>query len=64
MNQAAINGILSVCERHANRIRWAITKMTPLMPMTPKKFETLKEEEVSYLEVFTTRFSKLQDAPS
>lgn len=61
MSNTVLEGILLVCERHAKRLGWAMGKIKPLVPMTSQQFESLTPEEVSYFEVFTTRFAKLQD---
>jgi hypothetical protein len=63
MNQADyLTAILQTCDRHVFRLRWAMQSMTEWMPMTASRFQTLNNEDVAVLEVFTNRFGKLQDA--
>ncbi len=54
--------VLKTCDRHDARLTWAMHTMTNWLPMTAARFQSLTEEEVAVLEVFTNRFSKLQDA--
>jgi hypothetical protein len=46
---------------HADRITLARDKIASIMPLLPEKIEKLSSEELAYLELYTSRFAKLQD---
>lgn len=53
---------LEVCTLHAERLRWAMGKLSPLLPFTEDKIQQLTDEDLAVLDQFIVRFSKLQDA--
>ncbi len=53
---------LWICDRHALRLRWVMAETESLYPLTGPGFDTLSPQEVAYLDQFSTRFGKLQDA--
>jgi hypothetical protein len=53
---------LWICDRHVLRLRWAMEAVESLFPLNREQFDRLPPQEVAYLDQFTTRFSKLQDA--
>ena len=57
-----IQSHILTCDRHNKHFSWSIKKMADFMPMTGDRFNQLSEEEFAVLEVFSTRFGKLQDA--
>lgn len=57
-----IQSYLAICEKHNKHLAWSIKKMANFMPITGARFEKLSEEELSVLEMFASRFGKLQDA--
>lgn len=57
-----INAHLETCERYNKHLNWAIAKMANFMPLSAQTFENLSEEQLAVLEMFASRFGKLQDA--
>jgi len=55
------NEILKICERHGDRLQWAMESLRPLFPFTAETFPLLTDVEMAILDQFLTRFSKLQD---
>ena len=53
---------LWVCDRHAMRLKWVMAETESLFPLSGQQFDGLAPEEVAYLDQFSTRFGKLQDA--
>ncbi len=53
---------LWVCDRHAMRLAWVMEEIGSLFPLSGQQFDGLAPEEVAYLDQFSTRFGKLQDA--
>ncbi len=54
--------MLQNCKRHADRLHWAKTTLTPKFPLTETSMQQLSDTEIAILDQFTTRFAKLQDA--
>ncbi len=61
MNQPIIE-ILKICERHADRLNWAMTELQPHFPLSATSLGDLTDLEIAVLDQFSTRFGKLQDA--
>ncbi len=62
MNQHQILlSLLETCKLHAQRLHTALHHLGPFLPMTPQQLSTLKDEEIAYFELLTSRFAKLQD---
>lgn len=53
---------LAACERHAERLRWALGTLDPLRPLSPAGMAQLDEVTIAVIDQFSVRFSKLQDA--
>ena len=53
---------LWICNRHSERLRWALSVTEKLFPIRAEHFKNLKESEIAYLDQLASRFSKLQDA--
>lgn len=53
---------LTVCQRHANRLTWAMNNLQSKFPLTPASMFELNDAELAVLDQFSTRFAKLQDA--
>ena len=53
---------LKICQIHVDRLNLAIRKITPLYPFTEEIMKSIYDEDLGYLELFTTRLGKLQDA--
>lgn len=52
---------LKICERHAERLEWAMKEMDSRLPFTAESIGRLTDMELAILDQFSTRFSKLQD---
>ena len=51
-----------VCDIHADRVKIALEHIENLMPIEAQKLKHLSAEDLGFLELLTSRFSKLQDA--
>ncbi len=60
-NLLLLASYLDICHVHANRLKMALAHIEHLHPMQPSTFMQLSDEEVSYMELLISRFSKLQD---
>ncbi len=56
-----IHEILKLCERHADRLQWAMTELRPHLPFSEHALAQLSDIELAILDQFSTRFGKLQD---
>ena len=54
--------ILKTCERHADRLQWAMQQLQIVVPFSSERLTQLTEIELAILDQFSTRFGKLQDA--
>ena len=61
MSQSIIE-ILKICDRHADRLNWAMTELQPHFPLSATSLGDLTDLEIAVLDQFSTRFGKLQDA--
>jgi hypothetical protein len=57
----ALPEILKICERHADRLHWAMMELQPHLPFSKHNLATLSDLELAILDQFSTRFGKLQD---
>lgn len=62
MKQEAFQGTLDICERHAERLRWAMTTLAEKFPLSPETLDRLSDIDLAVVDQFIVRFSKLQDA--
>jgi hypothetical protein len=53
--------ILKICDRHADRLNWAMMQLQNRMPFTGHTLTLLNDVELAILDQFSTRFGKLQD---
>jgi len=58
----AFEGSLDNCERHADRLRWAMGELSRHFPLSPRELCELTDVELAIIDQFIVRFSKLQDA--
>ncbi len=56
-----IQEILKICDRHAERLNWAMQQLQAHLPFTEQSLATLEDMEIAILDQFSTRFGKLQD---
>ena len=61
MNRASYQGIVAICQIHAERLRWAKTTLQPLFPLNAEQLERLSPIDLAVFDQFIVRFSKLQD---
>ncbi|HEV2524666.1 MAG TPA: hypothetical protein VGU44_06000 [Gammaproteobacteria bacterium] len=57
----ALQPLLEIADLHANRILIAIDHIKTKIPVTATKINHLTPEELSFFELYASRFSKLQD---
>lgn len=50
-----------IADLHADRLQMALEHLKTLFPLTKAKMKNFSDEQLGYLEILTTRFSKLQD---
>lgn len=56
-----LKAIIEQCSKHAQRLDYAYNQIAFLLPLAADDIARLKDEEISYLDQFIFRFSKLQD---
>ena len=56
-----ITEIIKICDRHADRLNWAMTQLQNHIPFTGYTLKHLNDVELAILDQFSTRFGKLQD---
>lgn len=61
MMEFKMDKLLAECLKHIQRLESASKKMSLFMPMDPKKYENLTDDEVEHIDQFLFRFAKLQD---
>lgn len=59
--KASIKETLIICDRHADRLRWAVDQLQCHFPFDEDKLNQLNDMEIAVLDQFATRFGKLQD---
>lgn len=52
---------IDICDIHAQRLSTALEYVEKLFPLTPLKFEDLRDNDFAFLDLMSNRFSKLQD---
>ena len=62
MKKAVFDGIVDICQTHAQRLRWAMEQLAQKKPLTAQKLQKLTDVELAVCDQFIVRFSKLQDA--
>jgi len=60
--QLILKSILNECEKHLDRMNFAYENISYMFPLDPEKISKLKKEEITFIDQFIYRFSKLQDA--
>lgn len=53
---------LEICQRHADRLAWAMAQLRDKFPLTASDIKALSDDQLAVLDQFSTRFAKLQDA--
>jgi len=62
MIEIQIDRVLSECDKHLARMRYAAAKMSGFMPLNAESFQRLQEDEIASIDQYLFRFAKLQDA--
>lgn len=62
MTDLRLEKLISECDKHLKRISSAYKKMSTFMPLDPKKYQQLSEDDIEHTDQFLFRFAKLQDA--
>ena len=60
-DEARLKIIIGQCDKHAQRLNYAYSQIAFLLPFTVENVNSLKDEEISHLDQYIFRFSKLQD---
>lgn len=61
-DEVILQDTLNVCSKHQSRMTYAYKKIVPNLPFTKDNVTQLSDEDVSHLDQYIFRFSKLQDA--
>ncbi|MGZ8189998.1 MAG: hypothetical protein ACXWTS_02065 [Methylococcaceae bacterium] len=56
-----IDEIMKICDRHADRLNWAMTQLQAHLPFSEHTLSKLNDVDIAILDQFSTRFGKLQD---
>lgn len=56
-----LNETLKICDRHADRLLWAMNQLNAHFPLTEHSLNQLSDVNIAILDQFSTRFGKLQD---
>lgn len=59
--QETLQSVIDVAEIHAKRLKYAMKKLSSYFPISPEVILNLSEDEIPLFELYTSRFSKLQD---
>lgn len=57
-----LRDVLNECTKHQKRMAYAYDRIEPLLPFSKDNVTQLSDEDVSHLDQYIFRFSKLQDA--
>lgn len=52
---------LKIADIHADRLEWAANALSSYFPITASKLENLSYDDIMKLELYTSRFARLQD---
>ncbi|WP_409419048.1 hypothetical protein AB8616_21300 [Marinomonas sp. RS-M-Aa-14] len=61
MNKEVFQGIVNICQTHAERLNWSMQHLADKHPYTAASLSELTEMELAVFDQFIVRFSKLQD---
>jgi hypothetical protein len=61
MKNRSLREYSDIADIHALRLKEALNEVTQLLPFTAQSFSEFTAQEVAFLDMLTTRFSKLQD---
>jgi len=52
---------IEICDIHAERLKKAREHLKPILPFKPEQISHFSDEQLGFLELLTSRFTKLQD---
>lgn len=52
---------IKIADIHASRLTYSLHKIECILPLTPNAFMEMSQDNTAYLDMMTTRFSRLQD---
>lgn len=61
MDKVTFEGILDVCDKHAERLSWALTYLSGYYPFNTDVMQKLSDVDLAVCDQFIGRYSKLQD---
>lgn len=61
MDKMIFQGILAICDKHAERLSSALNHLYSKYPFTPDIIHNLDDIELAFCDQFLVRYSKLQD---
>jgi hypothetical protein len=61
IDNETLASIFKTADLHAKRLRFAMSHLKPLMPISGEYFSHLTEEQIPLFDSFSERFCKLQD---
>lgn len=56
-----LSALMEIADLHAKRLKYAIVNLQPFVPLSASRFSNLTDAEIPLFELFSSRFSKLQD---
>jgi hypothetical protein len=59
--ETKLTSYFSECDKHLLRIKSAIHKMKPALPLTEASYKKLDEDQIEHIDQLLFRFSKMQD---
>ncbi len=57
----SLDSIIKIAEIHAKRLRFAMNHLKEKIPVTANDIDNISDEDLPFFELYTSRFSKLQD---
>ena len=61
LQQETLQSVMDVAQIHAKRLKYAMKKLSSYFPISSETVISLSEDELPLFELYTSRFSKLQD---
>ncbi|GAQ94209.1 hypothetical protein TAGGR_1388 [Thermodesulfovibrio aggregans] len=61
MTTQRLSSYISICDKHAERLNSSLRNLEKFIPFTVSKYESLTEQEISFIDQMSYRFGKLQD---
>lgn len=62
ITQQKLSQNFTECDLHIQRLEYAFARLEPTFPLSTEKYSLLTEDQISHLDQYLYRFSKLQDA--